>query len=188
MLNLQIFPAARPTSNIVAIDEVPTLGDTHTPGSTRTTALQPASVATGPPLSATGDQSMSASLQRPAPESTGASSTSSPATPGRAQLCMAHKTNSPPSMMKLAKKQYRPSPVSQSPKTVIKCHAKPKSQLPSRLPSCPTNPRFQAFSWGPFTIYHGGERAPYRVRDTRKGMNTRLFQTWNNVINYMDGS
>ena len=169
---------------------MPTLGDTHTPGSTRTTALQPASVATGPPLSATGDESMSASLQRPAPESTGARSSSSPATPGRSPLSPLPKaaSRSPPSVLKLAKQHYGLSPVSPSPKTVIKCHAKPKSQLPSRLPSCPTNPRFQAFSWGPFTIYHGGERAPYRVRDTRKGMNTRLFQTWNNVINYMNRS
>ena len=170
---------------------MPTGGDNHTPGSTRTTALQPASVATGPPLSATGDESMSASLQRPAPESTGARSSSSPATPGRAPLSPLPKaaSRSPPSMMKLAMEHYRVSPASPSPKTVIKVYAaKPKSQLPSRLPSCPTNPRFQAFSWGPFMIYHGGERAPYRVRDTRKGMNTKLFQTWNNVINYMNRS
>ena len=165
------------------------MGDIHTPGSTRTTALQPASVATGPPLSATGDESMSASLQRPAPESTGARSSSSPATPGRSPLSSLPKaaSRSPPSYMKLARHHdgVSPQPRSVIRGSVIQVHAKPKFQLPTRLPARPTTNKFPAFSWGPFTIYHGGQRAPYRLRDNRIGKNTKLFQKWADVCNHM---
>ena len=189
MPNLQIFPAARITTKIVAIEEVPTLGDIHAPGSTRTTALQPASVATGPPLSATGDESMSASLEGPAPESTGASSTGSPATPGMAPLSPAPKaaSRSPPSYMELIKHHDGVSaqPRSVIRESVIQVHAKPKFQLPTRLPSRPTMNKFAAFSWGPFTIYHGGQRAPYRLRDNRIGKNTKLFQKWADLCEHI---
>ena len=53
------------------------------------------------------------------------------------------------------------------------------------LPARPTAHKFPAFNWGPFTIYHGGPRAAYRVSDAPGSRTTKFFKTWADVCQDM---
>ena len=191
-------------------DAVPALGDIQGPGSNSSTAIQPASVATGHPLPATGDMPMSPSSHDCPPEATGViSSTDSPATHASpppspdtevSPPCKRRKIE-PVNMLAQANADYaerstdahpagqpivtvRSSPVKNIQRV---CVAQPKYDhlLPRTLPHRPTKGKFPAFSWGPYHIYHGGQRAAYRVMDTRIGRNTKLFKHWGDLCTHI---
>ena len=172
------------------------MGDIQGPGSNSSTAIQPASVATGHPLPATGDMPMSASSQDCPPEATGvSSSTDSPATQASPPPSPAPKISAlyPANMVYYAQGSTDVGPA--PPHTVLRSKpvqkpmmAKPKYNLPRTMPYRPATAKFPAFSWGPYNIYHGGRRSAYRVMDTRIGRNTKLFKHWGDLCTHISGN
>ena len=167
-------------------------------------AAPPASVATGHPLSATGDVSMSASSQDSTPESTGGSSSDSPSKRPRITL-------SPHGFLDLAKQFYAPGPADPvtpsaerltcptelaplPPTPQEKASSKPKlltvvkktiPAKPDKMPHRPGNPKFPVFDWGPYKIGHGGSRAAYRVSSYPGSRDTKLFKSWADVCKHL---
>ena len=182
--------------------EVPALGDIQGPGPTSSTSLQPASVATGPPLPAIGDVPMPASPQDCPPQATGvSSSTSSPPTPASPPPAPTAASPNPHDILDMAKAYYPLGPTDVDVGT-LSAHTAIRSKpiirkcprVVKQKPSCkplapPTRPataKFPAFSWGPYTIYHGGQRSSYRVMDTRIGRNTKFFKHWSDLIAHIN--
>ena len=182
--------------------EVPALGDIQGPGPTSSTSLQPAPVATGPPLPAIGDVPMPASPQDCPPQATGvSSSTSSPPTPASPPPAPTAASPNPYDTLDMAKAYYALGPTDVDVGT-LSAHTAIRSKpiirkcprVVKQKPSCkplapPTRPataKFPAFSWGPYTIYHGGQRSSYRVMDTRIGRNTKLFKHWSDLIAHIN--
>ena len=177
--------------------EVPALGDIQGPGPTSSTSLQPAPVATGPPLPAIGDVPMPASPQDCPPQATGvSSSTSSPPTPASPPPAPTAASPNPYDTLDMARgptdvdvgtlsahTAIRSKPIIRKCPRVVK--QKPSCK-PLAPPTRPATAKFPAFSWGPYTIYHGGQRSSYRVMDTRIGRNTKFFKHWSDLIAHIN--
>ena len=184
--------------------EVPALGDIQGPGPTSSTSLQPAPVATGPPLPAIGDVPMPASPQDCPPQATGvSSSTSSPPTPASPPPAPTAASPNPHDILDMAKAYYALGPTDvdvgtlsahtaiRSKPIIRKCPRVVKQKFsckPLPPPTRPATATFPAFSWGPYHIYHGEQRAAYRVMDTRIGRNTKLFKHCGGLLEHMIGN
>ena len=180
------------------------LPDVQHCGADQFAAARPASVPHMPQLSALGDVSTPASSQDSPAESTGGIISETP-TKRPSLAATSH------GFLELAKQYYAPGPADEvtpsaqrltSPTELAALPPTPqekassKSKLmtvvkktivakQSKLPPRPSNPKFPAFDWGPFKIYHGGPRAAYRVSAAPGSRDTKFFKNWADVCNHM---
>ena len=72
-------------------------------------------------------------------------------------------------------------PVVKAPVSIVKASL----PRPSKLPDMPTIQQFKAFSWGGFSICHGGPRSTYRCSEYPGSRSTKFFKKWGNLCDHI---